>query len=133
MKENYDDIIHLPHHVSKKRTQMSMMERAAQFAPFAALTGHNAAIAETARLTDSAIALEESDSRALNDKFTQLLAHIQEEPKASFTYFVADDKKAGGKYVTITERLKKFDEYHQTIQLSDGTEIALHSIIDIEF
>lgn len=133
MKENYDDIIHLPHHVSKKRTQMSMMERAAQFAPFAALTGHNAAIAETARLTDSAIALEESDSRALNDKFTQLLAHIQEEPKASITYFVADDKKAGGKYVTITQRLKKFDEYHQTILLTDGTEIALHSIIDIEF
>lgn len=133
MKENYDDIIHLPHHVSKNRPQMSMMERAAQFAPFAALTGHNAAIAETARLTDSAIALEESDSRALNDKFTQLLAHIQEEPKASITYFVADDKKAGGKYVTITQRLKKFDEYHQTILLTDGTEIALHSIIDIEF
>lgn len=133
MKENYDDIIHLPHHVSQNRPQMSMIERAAQFAPFAALTGHNAAIAETARLTDSAIALEESDSRALNDKFTQLLAHIQEEPKASFTHFVADDKKSGGKYVMVEGRLKKYDEYHQTIQLSDGTEIALHSIIDIEF
>lgn len=69
----------------------------------------------------------------MNDKFTQLLAHIQEEPKASFTYFVADDKKSGGKYVTVEGRLKKYDEYHQTIQLTDGTEIALHSIIDIEF
>lgn len=132
MKENYDDIIHLPHHVSKKRTQMSMMERAAQFAPFAALTGHNAAIAETARLTDSAIALEESDSRALNDKFTQLLAHIQEEPKASFTHFVADDKKSGGKYVMVEGRLKKYDEYHQTIQLTDGTVIALRDVLEIE-
>lgn len=132
MSGNYDDIIHLPHHVSPNRKRMTLLERAAQFAPFAALSGHNAAIAETARLTDQVIELEESDQKVLNDKFNQLIAHIQEEPQASITYFVADDKKAGGKYVTITERLKKFDEYHQTIQLSDGTVIALRDVLEIE-
>lgn len=132
MSGNYDDIIHLPHHVSQNLKRMTLLERAAQFAPFAALSGHNAAIAETARLTDQVIELEESDQKVLNDTFNRLIAHIQEEPQASITYFVADGKKAGGKYVTITERLKKFDEYHQTIQLTDGTVIALRDVLEIE-
>lgn len=132
MSGNYDDIIHLPHHVSPNRKRMTLLERAAQFAPFAALSGHNAAIAETARLTDQVIELEESDQKVLNDKFNQLIALIQEEPKASFTYFVADDKKSGGKYVTVEGRLKKYDEYHQTIQLTDGTVIALRDVLEIE-
>lgn len=131
MSENYDDIIHLPHHVSEHRRRMTMQERAAQFAPFAALSGHNAAIEESARLTEHVIELEESDQRVLNDKFNQLLAHIAEQPFASFTYFVQDEKKSGGKYVTVEGNVKKYDEYHQIIQLTDGREIPLPSILGI--
>lgn len=92
MKHPYDDIIDLPHHVSERHPQMSMYNRAAQFAPFAALTGHDAAITEAARLTDAELELSESDAEVLNRKLAYLQS-LDEKPTISVTYFVPDDRK----------------------------------------
>ena len=113
--DKYAHIIDLPHHVSKVRPQMTMYQRAAQFAPFAALTGHSAAISETARLTDKAIELSESECEVLNQKITLLLAHLDEHPYICITYFVPDLKKKGGKYETHSGSIKSWDEYEQRI------------------
>lgn len=93
MMDKYAHIIDLPHHVSKVRPQMTMYQRAAQFAPFAALTGHSAAISETARLTDKVIELSESECEVLNQKITLLLAHLDEHPYVCITYFVPDHRR----------------------------------------
>ena len=106
MMDKYAHIIDLPHHVSKVRPQMTMYQRAAQFAPFAALTGHSAAISETARLTDKAIELSESECEVLNQKITLLLAHLDEHPYVCITYFVPDSRKEGGKYTTHSGSIK---------------------------
>ena len=103
----YDDIIDLPHHVSATRTRMSMIERAAQFSPFAALTGYDAAIKETWRLTDQRIELSEECRAALDRKQMLLLDHIGDRPEISITYFVPDERKNGGTYVTVTGKVKK--------------------------
>lgn len=128
----YDDIINLPHHVSSRHPQMSMMNRAAQFAPFAALTGHSAAIEETARLTDEQQELAEEDSDALNQKMAYLRETINEHPTITITYFEPDKKKAGGKYKTIEGQLQNIDDYSQTIVLKSGEVIFLQSILDIQ-
>ena len=127
----YDDIINLPHHVSKVHPQMSMMNRAAQFAPFAALTGHAAAIEETARLTDEQTELADEDSEALNQKMAYLRETINEHPTISITYFEPDRKKAGGAYKTIEGQLQNIDDYSQSIVLKSGDVISLSSILDI--
>ena len=132
MIDNYDDIINLPHHVSSRHPQMSMMNRAAQFAPFAALTGHSAAIEETARLTDEQQELAEEDSDALNQKMAYLRETINEHPTITITYFEPDKKKAGGKYKTIEGQLQNIDDYSQTIVLKSGEVIFLQSILDIQ-
>lgn len=132
MTDSYDDIINLPHHVSKSHAQMSMMNRAAQFAPFAALTGHSAAIEETARLTDEQQELAEEDSDALNQKMAYLRETINEHPTITITYFEPDKKKAGGKYKTIEGQLQNIDDYSQTIVLKSGEVIFLQSILDIQ-
>lgn len=128
----YDDIINLPHHVSSRHPQMSMMNRAAQFAPFAALTGHSAAIEETARLTDEQQELAEEDSDALNQKLAYLREAINEHPSITITYFEPDKKKAGGKYKSIEGQLKNIDDYNQSIVLKSGEVIFLKSILDIQ-
>ena len=128
----YDDIINLPHHVSKVHPQMSMMNRAAQFAPFAALTGHAAAIEETARLTDEQHELTDEDSDALNQKMAYLRETINEHPTITITYFEPDKKKAGGKYKSIEGQLKNIDDYNQSIVLKSGDVIFLKSILDIQ-
>ena len=132
MTDNYDDIINLPHHVSKSHAQMSMMNRAAQFAPFAALTGHSAAIEETARLTDEQQELAEEDSDALNQKMAYLRETINEHPTITITYFEPDKKKAGGKYKSIEGQLQNIDDYTQTIILKSGVSIPFASILDIQ-
>ena len=132
MTDNYDDIINLPHHVSKSHAQMSMMNRAAQFAPFAALTGHSAAIEETARLTDEQQELAEEDSDALNQKMAYLREVINEHPTITITYFEPDKKKAGGKYKSIEGQLQNIDDYGQAIILKSGVSIPFVSILNIQ-
>ena len=128
----YDDIINLPHHVSATRPRMSMIDRAAQFRPFAALTGYDAAIKETGRLTDERIELTE-DSRAILDRKQQLLVdNLADHPEVAVTYFVPDGRKAGGAYITVTGRVKKVDDYQRLLLLSDDTKIPLDEILDME-
>lgn len=128
----YEDIINLPHHVSKTRPQMSMLDRAAQFSPFAALTGYDAAIKETGRLTDEKIELDEDRKAALDMKQAYLIEMIDEQPEISITYFLPDTKKSGGAYVTVTGNLKRFDEYERLLILMDGKKIPMDDIADIE-
>ena len=128
----YDDIIGLPHHVSATRPQMSMINRAAQFSPFAALTGYDAAIRETGRLTDNRIELSE-DSRADLDRKQQLLSErLADPPEVSVTYFVPDGKKAGGAYVTATGNVKKLDDFQRLMVLTDGTVVPIDEILALE-
>ncbi len=128
----YDDIIHLPHHVSKTHLQMSMEDRAAQFSPFAALTGYDAAIAETARLTDQRVELDEYERQTLNEKLQFISEHLKEHPKVSITYFLPDAWKAGGEYVTVTGNIKKLDDYEHRIVLMDESRILMEDVTMID-
>ena len=128
----YEDILNLPHHVSKTRPQMSMLDRAAQFSPFAALTGYDDAIKETGRLTDEKIEMDEDRKAALDMKQAYLIEMIDEQPEISITYFLPDAKKSGGAYVTVTGNLKRFDEYERLLILTDGKKIPMDDISDIE-
>lgn len=130
--DKYANIIDLPHHVSKDRPQMSMYQRAAQFAPFAALTGHSAAISETARLTDKRVELSESECEMLNQKITLLLAHLNEHPYVSITFFSPDPHKEGGQYITHTGNISSWNEYEQRITFDDATQVKADEIIDIK-
>lgn len=107
MKDQYDDIINLPHHVSKTRPQMSMVDRAAQFSPFAALTGYDAAIKETGRLTDEKVNLSEEEKEALDRKQQILMEWLGDHPALTITFFVPDEKKSGGAYMTKSGNLKR--------------------------
>ena len=129
----YDDIINLPHHVSKEHPQMSIYMRAAQFAPFAALTGHESAIMETARITDSQIELDEEEKRVLDTKLNLLREHINEQPQISVTYFMPDERKSGGCYQTYTGRLRIIDDYEHKLVMMDEKEIILSSILKIDY
>ena len=128
----YNDIIHLPHHVSKTRPQMSMEDRAAQFSPFAALTGYDAAILETGRLTEDKLELGEETQAILDRKQRYLAEIIDTKPEITVTYFVPDEKKSGGAYSTVTGFLKRIDEYERVLMLTDGRKIQLDAIFDIE-
>ena len=129
--EDYSDIINLPHHVSQNHPPMPMMNRAAQFAPFAALTGYDAVIQETGRLTDDFIELDEDDKLRLNQKIAELMEKIEDHPSVTVTYFKPDSRKAGGSYSTISVRLKGVDEIQQLLLLEDGTAIPFSCINDI--
>lgn len=132
-KQCYDDIIHLPHHVSRRHPQMSIHDRAAQFAPFAALTAHGAAVRETARLTDRKIELDEN-CKAVLDQQIQL---IQEQliagthPDTDITYFIKDSCKEGGAYVTVSGSVRKIDAYRRAVIMSDSMQIPLEDIAEI--
>ena len=128
----YEDILNLPHHVSKTRPQMSMLDRVAQFSPFAALTGYDDAIKETGRLTDEKIEMDEDRKAALDMKQAYLIEMIDEQPEISITYFLPDAKKSRGAYVTVTGNLKRFDEYERLLILTDGKKIPMDDIADIE-
>ena len=146
--EDYSDIIHLPykgrmggvsiiHLPYKGRTGgvsggLSMYQRAAQFAPFAALTGHDAAIRETARLTDSQIALDDENNEILNRRLSVIRDHLKDTPAITVTFFQPDEKKAGGLYESYTGRIKDIDDYKQHLVMIDGKKIPLFSILDID-
>ena len=132
MNSKYDNIINLPHHISKKHPQMSMESRAAQFAPFAALTGYSDAIKETARLTDKRIEIDDGLKQILNNKLQYILENINEKPEIIFTYFIYDDKKTGGKYVDKKGIVKKIDVVNQIVLLIDKTKIDIGEIINIK-
>ena len=127
---NYDDIIHFPHHRSKKHAPMPLIDRAAQFSPFAALTGHDAAIKETARLTDRKIELDEYEIAALDEKL-QMIRQQMARSVITVTYFCQDLKKDGGEYVTVTGSVKKMDEYEKCLIMTDGTRIQIEDILEI--
>lgn len=126
----YDDIINLPHHVSTTHPQMSRQDRAAQFSPFAALTGYDAAVKETARLTDRRMELDEYEKTALDEKLKEALKYPEEE--ITITYFRPDERKAGGSYLTVRSKVRKIKEYERLIVLEDGTKIPLDDISEIE-
>lgn len=130
-KHKYDDIINLPHHVSKKHPQMSPLNRAAQFSPFAALTGHEAAIQETARLTDSFIELDEDKKAQLNEQLQMIRENLGQKPECEIAYFQPDEKKDGGTYATIRGRVKKIDEYTHQIIFTDGTVLPIEHLFSI--
>ena len=121
----YDDIIGLPHHVSSRHPRLPMSNRAAQFAPFAALTGFDGVISETGRLTDRFIPLDEDQKEAIDQRLDILKDRIKEKPEASFTFFVPDEKKEGGSYRSASGIVKKIDDIERRITLTDGTRIDI--------
>lgn len=131
-KHKYDDMLHLPHHVSPRRPQMPLSDRAAQFSPFAALTGHEAAIKETARLTDERIELDENRKSILNGKLQMILEYVEQHPEITVTYFVPDEKKSGGAYTTFTGCVKKINLYEKTLVMKEGMRIPIEQIYEIE-
>ena len=132
MTKTYDDIIHLPHHVSATHPHMAAIDRAAQFSPFAALTGYDAAIKETARLTDQKVELDEVMKEALSNKLQMVADRLKERPEIAITYFQPDGKKNGGAYVTVINTVKKIDVYERIVVMTDGKVIPVDEIISID-
>ena len=132
IKSKYDEIMGLPHHVSRTRPQMPMSDRAAQFAPFAALTGYDSAIKETGRLTDEKIKLDEEALTTLDMKYQFLIDALDDEPEVTITYFQPDERKAGGKYVSATGTVKKVDDFERRITMRDGAKIPMDNVLSID-
>jgi len=136
MKQNdehrYDDIIDLQHHVSRKHPQMSLLDRAAQFAPFAALAGHESSILEMARLTEEKVEPDESSKELFDIRLQCLQEHSAERPEVIVTYFRPDEKKSGGAYVTVTGVVKRVDAYARELVFTDGRSIPMDAVIGIE-
>ena len=128
----YEDIINLPHHVSPTRPQMPMSDRAAQFAPFAALTGYDAAIKETGRLTDEKIELDEEALTTLDMKYQFLMDALDDAPEVTITYFQPDERKAGGKYVSAVGVVRKVDDFERLITMQDGAKIPMDDVLSID-
>ena len=127
-----EDIINLPHHISPTRQQMPMSDRAAQFSPFAALTGYDAAIKETGRLTDTKIELDDEELHNLNLKFQLLVEFLEDAPEVAITYFKADERKVGGAYLEATGIVKKLDDFERRITMQDGTKIPMDDVLSID-
>ena len=127
----YDDIIDLPHHVSERHPQMLAMDRAAQFSPFAALTGHRDMIAEAERLTEKKIELEEGEQQEIMIRLQILLGKIKEKPEAAVTYFVPDEKKSGGSYRTVCGAVVKVDGDKKQVVMENGTVIPMEDICKV--
>ena len=127
----YDDVIYRQHPTSKKYPRMSRMNRAAQFAPFAALTGYEESIEETARLTDRRIELSEYEIEELNAKLNFVQEHIKERPKVTITYFQPDERKEGGKYLTVTGRVRWIDAVNGVVAFEDETVIKFNQVIKL--
>ena len=132
MTKTYDDIINLPHHVSATHPRMAALDRAAQFSPFAALTGYDSAIRETARLTNERVELDECMKVALSDRLQFIADRIEEHPEIAITYFQSDAKKNGGTYVTAIGAVKKIAGYERVVLMTDGTAIPVDDIIRID-
>lgn len=132
MTNSYADILHLPHHVSSTRPQMSMEDRAAQFSPFAALVGYDAAIDETVRQTEEQLILTEDRKAELDQSMQQLLRQLDRHPEVAVRYFVPDSRKAGGAYLRAAGRVKKVDFFARVLFFMDGTQIPLDDIVELE-
>lgn len=132
MNEKYSDIISLPHHVSLTRPQMSRADRAAQFAPYSALSGYEDAVEETARITDDRIELDEGEIERINRHLTALLT-APPDTKVSITYFQPDKRKKGGAYLTVTDEVCRIDEVTRELTLMGGRSISFDEIIDISY
>lgn len=130
--QQYSDIINLPHPVSGTHPPMSMAERAAQFSPFAALTGHKDAIRETERLTEEWTEPDEGEREELDRRLSLLAEALEKAPKITVTFFEPDERKAGGTYRSVTGNLKKIDAYGHRLLLSDGTEIPMEYVVEID-
>ena len=131
-KDSYNDIINLSHHVSSTRPQMAQHVRAAQFSPFAALTGYDAEISETARLTNKRLKLSEDKKADLNERMQILLENVQDRPLVTITYFISDERKTGGSYKSVSGSVRRVDEYELLIIFTDGTTIPMGDIYNIE-
>ena len=131
-RNKYADIIDLPHHQSDTRPKMSNYDRAAQFSPFAALTGHAESIKETARLTDEYSEPSEEMKAIMNEKILFLMEQLEDQPEISITYFKPDEKKNGGAYITITGVVKKIKTYERQIQMTTGDLIPIDMIFGID-
>ena len=132
MSGKYDDIINLPHPTSQNHPRMSLHDRAAQFSPFAALTGYHAAIKETGRLTDQRIELDESEIARVDAELQHLQELLPDRPTVSITYFVPDEKKAGGSYRTVSGEVKRIDVVAGVIQMTDRREIPIKDVFSVE-
>lgn len=128
----YDDIINLPNPTPTCRPRMSALDRAAQFAPFAALTGYEAVVAEAARLTDDRLELSEDMKIILNDKMQMIVDNLDKEPFVTVRYFVPDKRKAGGAYVEVSGIVKEIDEYERCIVMTDGMKIPIEQVRAID-
>ena len=128
----YDDIINLPHYEPKRHPRMPMMARAAQFAPFAAVAGHDAAIREEERVTDEWTDIGESGTEELNRKMATIIARMTEHPLVTIEYFLPDSHKSGGSYQTISGNVRRIDDYERVIELVDGGKVPISVIKDIE-
>ena len=128
----YDDIIDLPHHVSDRHPQMPLSDRAAQFSPFAALTGYDAAITETARLTDRKRELSEERKHEIDAQLNALRERLGTDPTVTVVFFEADARKTGGRYRTVTGTVKRIDPLTGMLELTDGTIVPFGDITDLE-
>ena len=128
----YEDIVNLPPHISKKHPQPTMMDRAARFAPFAAITGYEEMVLEEARITEERIDLDEGTLSILNEKLNMIQEFIDEEPEVTITYFEPDKKKSGGAYIDITGTVKRIDEYEHLVIMTDGKKIRIEDIYGLE-
>jgi len=133
MKTPYDDIIHLTHHVSQNHPQMPLRDRAAQFAPFAALTGYEAAIGETARQTTERRELDAQEAAELNRRLTDLAARLKDRPEVTIEYFVPDNRKAGGAYVTVAGRVRNISVSERLLVMEDGAAIPMEDVASVVF
>ncbi len=131
LTHRYDDIINLPRPVSKKHSPMSNYDRAAQFSPFAALTGYDAVIDETGRLTETQIELDEGGKALLDEKLRVIREHLPGEPRVKLTVFRPDQRKQGGAYETVSGRVKKIDQVSRLLVMTDGRVIPLDRIYEI--
>lgn len=134
MKErNYEDMLHLPHHQSTKHPHMSVADRAAQFSPFAALTGYDDEVKETARLTEVKPELTEDEKAVLDEKLREVCYLLEEQPRITVQYYVPDERKSGGHCVFAEGKLKKVDYYERVLVFCDGRKIALEDLLEIIF
>ena len=134
MKEShqYDDIIHLTRPISPSRPRMSPIERGAQFSPFAALTGYEEAVRETARLTDEQRELTEDEKSLLDGRLRLILDRLSERPRIRILYFLPDEKKAGGEYVSVTGCIQRIDSLERCVYMEDGTTVPIDRIRGID-
>ena len=128
----YEDIVDLPHHVSKKYPQPTMADRAARFSPFAAISGYEDMVKEAARVTEERIDITDATKELLNEKLNMIIEFLDEEPEVSITYFEPDMRKAGGAYITVIGTVKRIDEYEHLVIMTDGKKINIDEIYNLQ-